>query len=80
MQPAYDNSAIGRIASHPCKKRKDGPPVVLTGKMEPWKTFGEETGSGVTAVVPPRSSSDGSAYAYLYVRVLSEVYVVTGLK
>ncbi len=53
---------------------------VLTGKMEPWKTFGEETGSGVTAVVPPRLSSDGSAYAYLYVRVLSEVYVVTGLK
>jgi eukaryotic-like serine/threonine-protein kinase len=51
-----------------------------TGKMEPWKTFGEETGSGVTAVVAPHLSSDGNAYAYLYVRVLSEAYVVTGLK
>ncbi|MGC1478086.1 MAG: hypothetical protein WA804_19715, partial [Terriglobales bacterium] len=51
-----------------------------TGKMEPWKTFGEETGSGVTAVVAPHLSSDGTAYAYLYVRVLSEAYVVNGLK
>jgi Tol biopolymer transport system component len=51
-----------------------------TGKMEPWKNFGEETGAGVTAVVAPHLSSDGNAYAYLYVRVLSEAYVVTGLK
>jgi hypothetical protein len=51
-----------------------------TGKMEPWKTFGEETGAGVTAVVAPHLSSDGNAYAYLYVRVLSEAYVVTGLR
>jgi Tol biopolymer transport system component len=53
---------------------------VQTGKMEPWKTFGEETGSGVSSVVAPHLSSDGTAYAYLYVRVLSEAYVVTGLK
>jgi hypothetical protein len=51
-----------------------------TGKMEPWKIFGEETGAGVTAVAMPHLSSDGTAYAYLYVRVLSEAYVVTGLK
>jgi len=53
---------------------------VQTGKMELWKTFGEETGSGVSSVVAPHLSSDGTAYAYLYVRVLSEAYVVTGLK
>jgi hypothetical protein len=53
---------------------------IQTGKMEPWKTFGEETGAGVTVVAAPHLSSDGSAYAYLYVRVLSEAYVVTGLK
>jgi WD40 repeat protein len=53
---------------------------IQTGKMEPWKTFGDETGAGVTAVVPPHLSSDETAYAYLYVRVLSEAYVVTGLK
>jgi hypothetical protein len=48
--------------------------------MEPWKTFGEETGAGVSTIVPPHLSSDGTAYAYLYVRVLSEAYVVTGLR
>lgn len=53
---------------------------VQTGKMEPWKTFGEEMGAGITSVVAPHLSSDGSAYAYLYVRTLSEAYVVNGLK
>jgi hypothetical protein len=53
---------------------------VQTGKMEPWKTFGEETGAGVTNVAPPQLSRDGTAYAYVYSRILSEAYVVTGLK
>jgi eukaryotic-like serine/threonine-protein kinase len=53
---------------------------VQTGKMESWKTFGEETGAGVTNVAPPQLSQDGTAYAYVYSRVLSEAYVVTGLK
>ncbi len=53
---------------------------VLTGKMEPWKTFGEATGAGNATVVAPHLSSDGTAYAYLYDRVLSEAYVVKGLK
>ncbi|MFY9844725.1 MAG: protein kinase [Terriglobales bacterium] len=53
---------------------------IQTGKMEPWKTFGEETGAGVSSVSPPHLSSDGNAYAYLYIRVLSEAYVITGLK
>jgi eukaryotic-like serine/threonine-protein kinase len=53
---------------------------VQTGKMEPWKTFGEETGAGVSTVSAPRLSSDGNAYAYIYQRILSEAYVVTGLK
>jgi hypothetical protein len=53
---------------------------IQTGKMEPWRTFGEETGAGVANVVAPRLSSDGNGYAYLYVRVLSEAYVVTGLR
>ena len=53
---------------------------IQTGKMEPWKTFGEETGAGVSTIVPPHLSIDGTAYAYLYVRVLSEAYVVTGLR
>jgi hypothetical protein len=28
----------------------------------------------------PQFSADGSAYAYIYVRTLSEAYVVKGLK
>lgn len=53
---------------------------IHTGKMEPWKTFGEQTGAGVSSIVPPHLSADGNAYAYLYVRVLSEAYVVKGLR
>jgi Tol biopolymer transport system component/tRNA A-37 threonylcarbamoyl transferase component Bud32 len=53
---------------------------VQTGKMEPWKTFGAEGGAGVTETGAPQFSADGSAYAYIYVRILSEAYVVTGLK
>jgi len=51
-----------------------------TGKMEPWKTLGEEAGTGVVAIGNPQLSSDGTAYAYVYSRILSEAYLVTGLK
>ena len=53
---------------------------IQTGKMEPWRSFGEETGAGVSSVGAPHLSSDGTAYAYVYEQVLSEAYVVTGLK
>ena len=51
-----------------------------TGKMELWKTFGTEvaaTGAGIGDLL---LSSDGTAYAYVYSRTLSQAYVVTGLK
>ncbi len=51
-----------------------------TGKMDLWRTFGAEAGAGITGTGAPHFSSDGSAYAYVYVQVLSEAYVVTGLK
>ena len=51
-----------------------------TGKMDVWKTFGGEAGAGVTSTGAPHFSADGTAYAYVYVRTLSEAYVVTGLK
>ncbi len=51
-----------------------------TGKMDLWKTFGGEAGAGVTSTGAPHFSADGTAYAYVYVRTLSEAYVVTGLK
>ncbi len=53
---------------------------IATGKMELWRTLGAEAGSGVESVGGLRFSRDGTAYAYIYVRVLSEAYVITGLK
>jgi eukaryotic-like serine/threonine-protein kinase len=52
----------------------------VTGKMEMWRTFGAEAGAGVRGVGRLHLSSDGNAYAYNCVRVLSEAHVVTGLK
>jgi eukaryotic-like serine/threonine-protein kinase len=53
---------------------------VATGKMEFWKTFGANLPAGVANVGGPRFSDDGSAYAYVYAQILSEAYVVRGLK
>ena len=52
---------------------------VATGKMEFWKSFGENV-PGMAGAGAPLFSKDGSAYAYLYSTVLSEAYVVTGMK
>jgi hypothetical protein len=51
-----------------------------TGKMNLWKTFGAEATVGVSVVNRLHLSSDRTAYAYVYSRILSEAYVVTGLK
>jgi Tol biopolymer transport system component len=69
----------------PNRSNRPGPVAVSrlnikTGKVEPWKTFGQDFGAGITSVGTPRLSSDGNSYAYIYVRVLSEAYVVKGLK
>jgi len=53
---------------------------IQTGKMLPWKTFGEEVGATGATVGAPHLSADANAYAYIYDRVLSEAYVVTGYK
>ena len=51
-----------------------------SGKLEPWKNFGQESSGGSTTIGPPHLSSDGTAYAYVYNRLLSEAYVVSGLR
>jgi len=51
----------------------------VTGKMEPWKKFGESLPLGCHAFYPA-FSADGSAYIYGYDQILSEAYVVKGLK
>ncbi len=53
---------------------------IASGKMEPWRVIGESLPTGVTSVRAPFLSSDGSAYAYVYSQILSQAYVVRGLK
>jgi WD40 repeat protein len=52
---------------------------ISTGKMQFWRSFGAND-AGWAGAGAPHFSKDGSAYAYLYSRILSEAYVVTGLK
>ncbi len=52
----------------------------MSGKMTLWRTFGAQGAEGVVAATGPQLSSDGTAYAYIYFQVLSQAYVVTGLK
>jgi len=51
-----------------------------TGKIDLWRSFGDQGAAGVNETGPPHFSSDGAAYAYVYVQILSEAYVITGLK
>jgi len=51
-----------------------------TGKMELWRTYGEGLAAGAESVPGSYRSGEGGAYAYLYVRTLSQVYVVRGMK
>jgi hypothetical protein len=53
---------------------------IVTGKMEFWKTFGAEVAAAGGGVNGPIFSRDGTAYAYVYSRSLSQVYMVTGLR
>jgi eukaryotic-like serine/threonine-protein kinase len=52
---------------------------VTTGKMEPWKTLGDSLPSGAQFGYA-LFSADGNSYAYLYSQILSQAYVVKGLK
>ena len=51
----------------------------VTGKMDLWKTFGTDS-AGIDGTGAPLFSADGTAYAYVYVQILSEAYVASGLK
>ncbi len=51
-----------------------------TGKMDLWKSFGEEKLAGSRGIGALRLSTDATAYAYVYVVTLSQAYVATGLK
>jgi serine/threonine protein kinase/Tol biopolymer transport system component len=54
---------------------------VTTGQMEYWQAFGTDLPSGLANVGGPLFfSRDKRAYAYVYSQILSQAYVVRGLK
>ena len=68
--------SVNRMAERTAKLSRVN---ITTGKMEPWREFGQATAPGSSAG-PPHFSLDGSAYEYIYVQTLSQAFVVRGLK
>ena len=52
----------------------------ITGQTAFWKEFGTGLASGVAGIALPHLSENGNAYAYVYVRPLSQAYVARGLQ
>jgi Tol biopolymer transport system component len=53
---------------------------VATGRRDPWKEIDPADPSGVRASPTLKASADGKSYAYCVSRILSDLYVVDGLK
>jgi len=53
---------------------------IATGKREPWKDIQPVDAAGVTYVSPIIVAPDGKSYAYGYRRILSDLYLVDGLR
>jgi WD40 repeat protein len=51
-----------------------------TGERQPWKQISGIDPAGVESIMSVRFDSSGNSYAYSYYRVLSELYVIEGLK
>lgn len=53
---------------------------VTSGHREPWKTIAPADPAGVHDIPVIKFSADGKSYAYSTARILSDLYVVDGLK
>jgi hypothetical protein len=53
---------------------------LASGARTAWKELAPTDDVGVTALHSIRITPDGSAYAYTYTRVLSDLYLVAGLR
>ncbi|HTO89424.1 MAG TPA: protein kinase [Thermoanaerobaculia bacterium] len=53
---------------------------LASGKTELWKEFVPSDPTGVLVVQPMLVAPDGKSYVYTYVRVLSDLYLVEGLR
>jgi WD40 repeat protein/predicted Ser/Thr protein kinase len=51
-----------------------------TGQRKPWKTVAPPDSAGIDAIGGIMMALDGKAYIYSYVRTLSDLYLVEGLK
>ena len=51
-----------------------------TGRTEPWRELTLQDLAGIARIWPVRVAADGASWAFGYVRVLSNLYVVEGLK
>jgi serine/threonine protein kinase len=54
--------------------------ALATGAREPWKQFSPTDPAGVYKIAPICITPDGTAYAYDALRMLSDLYVVDGLR
>ena len=63
-----------------------GNPVVIwrvflnSTRREQVKSLAPSDAAGIVTVRGPRFSADGKSYAYTYFRILSDLYVVDGLR
>ncbi len=53
---------------------------IATGNRELWNELIPADAAGVTEVTQPLPTPDGKYYVYTYIRLLSDLYVATGLK
>jgi Tol biopolymer transport system component/predicted Ser/Thr protein kinase len=53
---------------------------VATGRKELWRELMPFDTAGVVSITPPKIAPDGRSYAYSYVRTLSDLYLVEGLR
>jgi len=53
---------------------------LATGRKQLWKELMPPDAAGIYFIRPPLFSSDGNAYAYSYSRLLSDLYLVDGIK
>ncbi len=72
-----DKSLLVRTRTIPVKVTRID---IATGKREPWKEIAPADPAGVQSIVGLRFSADGKSYAYSTFRVLSDLYVVDGVR
>jgi hypothetical protein len=53
---------------------------LATGLRELWKELAPSDRAGVISIVDPHLAADEAHYAYSYARILSDLYLVEGLR